>query len=67
MPDEVVRRRFRRGLRNFFDLYSPLVDAWLLLDASHEEPALVVLSVSDQKFVFDQDLFGRIRNEERGS
>lgn len=67
IPDEVVRRRFHRGLRNFFEIYAPLVDAWLLLDASYEEPAIVVFSVADAKFVFKQDLFARIRSEARDS
>jgi predicted ABC-type ATPase len=67
VPDEVVRRRFHRGLRNFFELYAPLVDAWLLLDGSQEEPAMVVFSVADYKFVFDRDLLARIRSEVRES
>lgn len=34
VPEEVVRRRFRRGIRNFSQVYTPLVDLALTLDNS---------------------------------
>jgi predicted ABC-type ATPase len=34
VPPDVVRRRFARGLRNFFDLYRPTVDKWRFYDGS---------------------------------
>ncbi len=37
VPDEVVVRRYHAGLCNFFRLYMPIVDAWLLFDNSPRE------------------------------
>jgi predicted ABC-type ATPase len=34
IPEETIRRRFVRGLRNFFNLYCKEVDHWTLLDNS---------------------------------
>ena len=34
IPEETIRRRFFRGLRNFFDMYRQEVDHWMLLDNS---------------------------------
>jgi predicted ABC-type ATPase len=34
VPDDVIRRRFVRGLRNFFDVYQQAVDSWELFDNS---------------------------------
>jgi len=34
IPEDTVRRRFRRSLRNFFHLYLPLADTWTLCDNS---------------------------------
>ena len=34
VPEEVVRRRFAAGLRNFFGLYQELVDTWQMFDNS---------------------------------
>ena len=34
VADEVVRRRYDRGLRNFFGVYMPVVDEWMMFDNS---------------------------------
>ena len=34
VPEATVRRRYARGLRNFFDLYQPLTTTWSMYDAS---------------------------------
>ncbi len=38
IPDETIRRRYDRGLTNFFQLYEPIVDSWQMYDASEEFP-----------------------------
>lgn len=37
VPEDVVRRRYDRGLWNFFRLYLPLVDRWWFFDNSPAE------------------------------
>lgn len=34
VPEETVRRRYTRGLHNFFELYQPLTDRWRFYDNS---------------------------------
>ena len=34
VPADVIERRFHAGLRNFEQVYKPLVDAWTLIDTS---------------------------------
>jgi predicted ABC-type ATPase len=63
VPEVVVRRRFRRGLRNFFQLYAPILDAWVILDSSGKSPEVVALSVSDVEIALDRELFARIQRE----
>ncbi len=41
VPDDVIRRRFVSGLRNFREIYKPLVDGWFLLDNLGKEPRLL--------------------------
>lgn len=38
IPVEVIRRRYRRGLRNFFDLYRVEVDYWMVVNNSQRKP-----------------------------
>ena len=32
VPEETIRRRHAAGLRNFFNLYSPIADSWSFYD-----------------------------------
>ena len=41
IPEDVIRRRFSSGLRNFHTLYKPLVNAWALYDNSGDLPVLI--------------------------
>ena len=34
IPEPVIRRRYERGLHNFFNLYMPIADAWQIADNS---------------------------------
>lgn len=34
VPEEVIRRRYKSGLRNFFQLYQPLTESWYFYDNS---------------------------------
>lgn len=34
IPESVVRRRYYEGIRNFFSIYAPMVDTWVLADNS---------------------------------
>ncbi|GAB4058111.1 zeta toxin family protein [Uliginosibacterium sediminicola] len=38
IPEEVIRRRFNAGLRNFHDTYKNLVDDWMLYDNQEKVP-----------------------------
>jgi len=41
IPEATIRRRFVAGLRNFHELYKPLVDAWLHFDSAQSTSQLI--------------------------
>ena len=41
VPEETIRRRFASGLRNFEELYRPIVDEWALYDNSSNTPIII--------------------------
>jgi len=47
VPADVIRRRYDRGLRNFFELYRPIVDTWHVYDNSGDHPVLVAERLAD--------------------
>ena len=60
VPAVDVRRRFRRSIDNFFKVYEPLLDTWILYDNSGAEPLLVAENIGGQLSVKDEDLFKKI-------
>jgi len=57
VPAEDVRRRFDRGISNFFNLYDALLDTWTLFDNSKAKPVLIAKRHNSNKEVFDEELF----------
>jgi len=41
VPEDVIRRRFSAGLRNFDKIYKNIVDVWILYDNSGSVPVLL--------------------------
>ena len=41
VPEDVIRRRYETGWRNFNAVYKDLVDSWVLYDNSGERPVLL--------------------------
>ena len=41
VPEQVIRRRFVSGMKNFIEVYRSLVNEWALYDNAGEEPILL--------------------------
>ncbi len=41
IPEEVIRRRYKGGLRNFFNLFLPIVDNWLFVNNSGDSYEII--------------------------
>jgi len=60
VPVQDVRRRFKRSIRNFFKLYQPLLDSWMLFDNAGSIPALIAKTKKGQILIINQKLFKKI-------
>ncbi|MCU0651653.1 MAG: zeta toxin family protein [Candidatus Omnitrophica bacterium] len=65
VPAEDVRRRFRRGLNNFFKLYEPLLDSWMLFDNSQAKPVLIAKRRNGHMEIINEKLFEAIQESLR--
>jgi predicted ABC-type ATPase len=65
IPEDVIRRRFAAGLRNFFRLYRPIATSWLFYDnSSPVRPTLLAEGIGrNQVNVVDQRLYERFLRE----
>jgi predicted ABC-type ATPase len=61
VPEETIRRRFDRGISNFFHSYLPIADSWQFFDASTTSPVeLAIGDKIDGIAIFDQELWRQI-------
>jgi predicted ABC-type ATPase len=65
VPSQDVRRRFTRGLRNFFTLYSPLLDSWMLFDNSGTKPMLIAKEKNGRSEIVQKELLEAIKRSAR--
>ena len=63
VQDEDVKRRFERSLINFFKLYHPLLDSWLLFDNSEKETKLIAKKDNSHIHIREGVLFKMIINK----
>jgi predicted ABC-type ATPase len=57
VPDQDLRRRYDRSLRNLFEFYRPLLDEWTLLDNSESKMIPVAKGTREGIIVFNSALF----------
>jgi len=55
-----VKRRFNRGLYNFFTYYRPLADTWLLFNNADLMPRLIARERDKKTEIIDKELFKKI-------
>ncbi|MBQ4294689.1 MAG: hypothetical protein II755_03790 [Prevotella sp.] len=41
IPEDIIRRRYVAGIKNFFRLFAPIVDSWYIYDNS-ENPRIQI-------------------------
>jgi predicted ABC-type ATPase len=56
IPTDVIHRRYWLGLNNLFNIYMPIVDAWLLYDNNDN-----LKLIADVDKIVDSDKFENIR------
>jgi predicted ABC-type ATPase len=62
IPEDTIRRRYNRGLKNLFELYLPITNSWRIFHASLILPKEIArFDESSGKQIFDEDLWKRIR------
>ncbi|MGQ0633207.1 MAG: zeta toxin family protein [Planctomycetaceae bacterium] len=65
VPESTIRRRFRAGLKSFFELYQPIATNWQMYDNSHGgRPILIAAGRKDHvDRVANKSLWGSIQRE----
>lgn len=59
--DDVIKRRYVRGIQNLFEIYLAIVDDALIFDNSFGTPELVFVKSENLELIFNQIKFDEIR------
>ncbi|MCX5784420.1 MAG: zeta toxin family protein [Elusimicrobia bacterium] len=63
VPAEDIERRFSRSIPNFFKLYKPLANSWMLFNNAGAKPVLIAKGNNGHLEVIDAALFENITGE----
>lgn len=62
IPEETIRRRFGRGIGNFFELYVPIANSWRRYDSGQFPPREIARYTENSgPAIFDQQIWNRIK------
>ncbi len=67
VPEDVIRRRYEAGLRNFFRIYRPMAAAWQFYDNSdpHSRRLIASGALHQPDVVTDAELWNNVNREWR--
>jgi len=60
VPEDIVRRRFDRSMRNFLASYRRLGDSWMWFDNSGATPAVIAFEKEGRLRIIDSDLYNTL-------
>lgn len=65
IPDQDVRRRFKRGVANLFHVYRPLFDTWSIFDNSTGEPEQIVRAEGSRVMILNTLKYAMVEKQAR--
>lgn len=67
IPEEVIKRRFDKGLQNLFKLYLPIVDKWVLVDNSGKKFKVIGEGSYDEIIVKNNKIWTTLKDKYHGN
>lgn len=66
IPEAVVRRRYRAGIKNLFNIYMPVADYWMIYDSGdiNYGKKIAVGSKNETKTIYDSLVYSKLENYE---
>ena len=64
IPDEVVERRYYRGIANLLNLYIPIVDKWTVFDNMNVGPTIIAKgAMTDDNMILNSEVWNAFLNQ----
>ncbi|ASB50938.1 zeta toxin family protein [Alkalitalea saponilacus] len=63
IPEDVIRRRYDKGLKNFYQIFEPIVDEWMFIDNSGEPYEIIAHKNTNSTTVKNTDKWNELLNQ----
>ena len=63
MPENVIRRRYENGLKNFFAIFKELVDDWMFIDNSGEPYQIIAEGAKDDEEIGNEEIWNNLNKK----
>lgn len=61
IANDVIERRYDKGLKNLTELYTPICDYWMIIDNSEVPIKIIAEGVKEEQIdIYDQTIFNKI-------
>jgi predicted ABC-type ATPase len=61
IPEDVIRRRYAKGLKNLFEIFIPVADDYWIFDNSHNQTELVFKNENNETEIIHQETWQKIK------
>jgi len=63
IPNDVIERRYLKGIKNLFDIYIKIVDGTLVYDNSYGKHKLIAQKIEQEEIiVLDTEKFNKLKS-----
>lgn len=63
IPEDIIERRYYKGIKNLFEIYLSIVDQALLFDNSEGKHELIAeISASEELYILNETKFNELKN-----
>jgi len=63
IPENVIRRRYENGLKNFFNSYSSIVDEWMFIENSGEPYQLIAQKTKSEVKIYIDQIWSELKTK----
>jgi len=63
IPENVIRRRYENGLKNFYNIFEPIVDEWMFIDNSGEPYEIIAHRNPESSFINNTERWNDLLNK----
>lgn len=62
IPEDIIERRYERGIVNLFDLFLPIIEEGMIFDNSEGQSILIAEKVKDELTIIDTQRFSLLKD-----